>query len=191
MSAVDMYLNIDGIKGESTDDKHKDWIQVLSYSHGMSMPVSSTKSSAGGAATGRTQHGDFSITKYVDLASPKIYEAVSNGKHVGKVVFEMCRAGGSQVPYFTITLGQAIVSKVQQNGPQNVGSGGDTENNPGAGVGTGIASSLAASNADVLPTETINFNYGTIEWKYTQQKRTDGSGGGSTNTKADLTKGTT
>jgi|HubBroStandDraft_1064217.scaffolds.fasta_scaffold469122_1 type VI secretion system secreted protein Hcp len=187
---VDMYLNIDGIKGESTDDKHKDWIQLLSYSHGMSMPVSSTKSSAGGATTGRTQHGDFSVTKYIDLASPGLAGAVTSGKHIDKVIFEMCRAGGSQVPFMTVTMGQVIVSKVQHNGPQNVGGGGDAENNPGAGVGTGTSTSLAASNADVLPTETVSLNYGTIEWKYTQQKRTDGSGGGSTSTKADLTKGT-
>ncbi len=188
--SIDMYLNIDGIKGETQDDKHKDWIEVLSYSHIMSQPVSSTKSSAGGATTGRTQHGDFAITKYIDLSSPNLAAAVTNGKHISKVTFEMCRAGGTQVPFFSVTLGQAIVSKVQHNGPQNVGSGGDIEN-PGVGVGTGAATSLIASNADVLPTETIHFNYGTIEWKYTQQKRTDGSGGGSTSTKADLTKGTT
>jgi type VI secretion system secreted protein Hcp len=188
---IDMYLNIDGIKGETQDDKHKDWIEVLSYSHVMSQPVSSTKSSAGGATTGRTTHGDFSITKYIDLASPNLAAAVTNGKHISKVTFEMCRAGGSQVPFMTVTLGQVIVSKVQHNGPQNVGGAGDIENNPGAGVGAGTSTSLAAPNADVLPTETIHLNYGTIEWKYTQQKRTDGSGGGSTSTKADLTKGTT
>ena len=186
--AFDAFLKIEGVPGESTDDKHKDWIEVLSYNHAMSMPVSSTKSSAGGASSGRTQHGDFSITKYVDLASPKLYEAVSNGKHLGTVKFEMCRAGGSQVPYMTITLGQVLVSSVQQNGPTNISNGDGTSDNPGLGVGRAGSSSLATSNADLLPTETVNFNYGTIEWNYTQQKRSDGSGGGSVNTKHDLTK---
>jgi type VI secretion system secreted protein Hcp len=187
--SVDMYINLDGIKGESTDDKHKDWIHVLSYSHGISMPVSSTKNTAGGATSGRTQHGDFSITKYVDLASPKLYEAVSNGKHLGTVKFEMCRAGGSQVPFMTITMGQVLLSSVLQLGPANVSNGGGAPENPGAGVGKAPTSSLTVSNADVLPTETVTFNYGTIEWNYTQQKRSDGSGGGSVNTKFDLTKG--
>lgn len=185
--AVDMYLQIDGVKGESLDDKHKDWIEVLSYSHGMSMPVGATKSSAGGASVGRTQHGDFSITKYVDLASPKLYEAVSKGKAFGTIKFEMCRAGGSQVPYMTITLEEAIVSRVLQNGPQNISEGGGTEENPGMGVGKASNSGLATSNADVLPTETINFNYGKIHWKYTQQKRKDGSPGGNVETQYDLT----
>jgi len=176
-----MYVNADGIKGEATDDKHKDWIQVLSYTHAMSMPVSSTKSSAGGGTSGRTQHGDFSITKHVDIASPPLYAAVSNGKHIKTVTFEMCRAGGSQLPFMTVTMGQVVVSGVQQNGPSSNGS---------SPLGT-AQSSQTVSNEDVLPTETVTFNYGTIEWKYTQQKRTDGSGGGNTSAKVDLTKGTT
>ena len=32
--AVDYFLKIDGIDGESQDDKHKDWIEVLSFSWG-------------------------------------------------------------------------------------------------------------------------------------------------------------
>ena len=176
--AVDMYLNIDGIKGESQDDKHKDWIEVLSYSHGMAMPVSSTKSSAGGGSSGRTQHGDFVISKYIDLASPKLYEAVSSGKHFGKVTFEMCRAGGSQLPYLTITLEEVIISNVQQEGPKS--NGYKPEKDDG---------SAAVTNADVLPTEDVSLNYGKIEWKYTQQKRSDGSGGGNVSAKVDLTKG--
>ena len=47
--SVDMFITLDGLKGESTDDKHAGWIEVLHYSHHMSQPVSTTKSSAGGA----------------------------------------------------------------------------------------------------------------------------------------------
>jgi len=168
---IDMYLSIDGVKGESMDDKHKDWIEVLSYSHHMSMPVSSSKSSAGGASTGRTQHGDVEIKKYIDLSSPKLAEAVSKGIHYKTAKMELCRAGGSQVPYLTISLGQVLISSVQHNAD--------------------APSSKLASEAqtDLLPTETVTLNYGTIEWNYTQQKRTDGSGGGSVNTKFDLTAG--
>jgi len=186
---IDMYLTIDGVKGESMDDKHKDWIEVLSYSHAMSMPVSSSKSSAGGASTGRTQHGDLSITKYIDIASPKLAEAVSKGTHYKTAKLELCRAGGSQVPYLTISLGQVLLSSVLQHGSANVSDGAGGPENPGAGVGKAPTSSLTVSNADLLPTETINLNYGTIEWNYTQQKRSDGSGGGSVNTKFDLTAG--
>jgi type VI secretion system secreted protein Hcp len=168
---IDMYLSIDGVKGESTDDKHKDWIEVLSYSHHMSMPVSNTKSSAGGGSTVRTQHGDLSITKFIDLSSPKLAEAVSKGTHYKTAKLELCRAGGSQVPYLTISLGQVLISSVQHNGSA-----------PSNSLGS-------EANKDLLPTEDVTLNYGTIEWNYTQQKRTDGSGGGSVNAKFDLTAG--
>lgn len=163
-SAFSAYLQIDGVPGESLDDKHKDWIELLSYGHEMTQPVSSTKSSAGGAASGRTQHGDFAVSKYTDKASPKLYEAVSNGKHFGKAKIEVCRSGGTQVKFLEINLEQVMVSNVQVNSSSN-------------------------GSADALPTETVHLNYGKIEWIYTQQKRTDGSGGGNVTAKFDLTAG--
>src|SRR5215831_10960540 len=137
---VDSYLQLDGIPGESTDDKHKDWIEVLSFGHEMLQPVSSTKSSAGGASSGRTQHGDFAITKYVDKSSPKLYEAVSNGKHLSKAKIEVCRGGGSQVKYLEITLEEVMISLVHLNASGSNGSG----------------------NGDHLPTETVHLNYAKI-----------------------------
>jgi type VI secretion system secreted protein Hcp len=169
----DMYLQLDGIKGESTDDKHKDWIEVLSFDHSMLQPVSSTKSTAGGASTGRAQHGDFSITKFVDLSSPKLYEALSNGKHLSKAKLEVCRAGGSQVKFMEITLEQVMISQVHLNSPTN----------------GKVTKGSAGGDFDILPTENVSLNYGKIEWVYTQQKRADGSGGGNVNAKYDLTAG--
>jgi type VI secretion system secreted protein Hcp len=166
---VDSYLQLDSIPGESLDDKHKDWIEVLSFGHEMVQPVSSTKSSAGGAATGRSQHGDFAITKFVDKASPKLYEALSTGKALGKGKIQMNRAGGGQVQYLEINFEQLMISKVQLN---------STDSNGTTGKGD-----------DILPTETIHLNYGKIEWIYTQQKRADGSGGGNVTGKYDLTAG--
>ena len=73
----DSFLQIDGIPGESTDDKHKDWIELSdAMTTSDVQPTSATRSSAGGGSTGRSQHRDYVITKYVDKASPKLYEAV-------------------------------------------------------------------------------------------------------------------
>jgi type VI secretion system secreted protein Hcp len=160
------FLQLDGVPGEALDDKHKDWIELLSYSHQMTQPVSSTRSSAGGASTGRTQHGDFVITKFVDKASPKLYEAVSNGKHFSKATIEVCRSGGTQVVFLKIVLEEIIISSVHE----------DSTGHPDAA-------------GDILPTETVSLNYGKIEWTYTQQKRKDGSGGGNVTAKFDLTAG--
>jgi type VI secretion system secreted protein Hcp len=149
--ATDYYLQVDGLKGESLDSEHKDWIEILSYSHAISQPASATANSAGGATGGRCKHEDFVITKYVDLASPKLYEMCSSGKHIAKVVVELMRSSGdSRVKYMAIEMDQVIIAHVAPG----ASSGGD------------------------LPTEMVSFNYGIIKWTYTQQKRTDGSKGG-------------
>jgi type VI secretion system secreted protein Hcp len=147
----DSYLQIDGLKGETTDSAHKDWIEILSFSHTMSQPASATANSAGGATTGRCKHEDFVITKYVDLSSPKLYELCSSGKHISKVVVELMRAsGGAPVKYMAIEMDQVVISQV----------------------------SLAVANGNEFPAESVSFNYGVIKWTYTQQKRADGSKGG-------------
>ncbi len=55
--AFDAFLKIDGIPGESTDDKHKDWIEITSYSQAIHQPASSTASSVGGASAERVNIG--------------------------------------------------------------------------------------------------------------------------------------
>jgi type VI secretion system secreted protein Hcp len=148
--AFDTFLKIDGIPGESTDSKHKDWIELLSFSHGLHQPASATASSAGGATAERVNHQDFNITKMLDKASPKIYEGCCTGKHLKDVTIEMCRAGGDKMKYMEIKLENVIISSVSTSGS----SGGE------------------------FPSESISFNYGKIKWNYIQQKRADGSGGG-------------
>ena len=166
----DAFLQLDGIPGESTDDKHKDWIELVSYGHTMTQPVSATRSSSGGASSGRAHHGDFAITKYLDKASPKLYEALSQGKHIGKGKIEVCRAGGGQVKFLEISFEEIMISSVTLAGQQ-----------PSNGASPD-------PNHD-LPTESVSLNYGKIEWTYTQQKRKDGSGGGNVSAKYDLTAG--
>jgi type VI secretion system secreted protein Hcp len=80
--AFDAFLKIDGIPGESTDEKHKDWIEVTHFDQSMSQPTSATASSAGGATAERVNFGTFNIKHLLDKASPKIYEACASGKHI-------------------------------------------------------------------------------------------------------------
>jgi len=148
--AFDTFVKLDGIPGESTDSKHKDWIEILSFSHGLHQPTSITASSAGGAGAERVNHQDFNISKLLDKASPKIYENCCTGKHIKEVTIEMCRAGGDKMKYMEIKLEGVIISSVSTSGA----SGGE------------------------FPSESVSFNYGKIKWNYVQQKRADGSGGG-------------
>lgn len=150
--AFDAFLNVDGIPGESTDDAHADWIEVLSYSTGVSQTASGSASSGGGASSERADFQDFSIVKALDKASPKLSVACADGTHISEVVLELCRAGGDKVKYMEYKLSDCIVSSHRPGGSSQ---GGET-----------------------LPLEEVSFNYGKIEWTYTQQQRTDGSGGG-------------
>jgi type VI secretion system secreted protein Hcp len=149
--AYDAFLKIEGIPGESQDDKHKDWIEILDWKHEMTQPSSATASSAGGGTTERVDHGDVEITKHIDKASPKIWEALSKGTHIPSVVIEFCRAGGDKLKYLEIKMDQVIISNARPGG---------------------------SKHDDAFPTETVSFNYGKIKWTYTQQKRADGTGGG-------------
>src|SRR5262245_24902517 len=132
----DIYLQLDGIPGESLEDKHKDWIEVLSFSHHMSQPTSSTRVSAGGGTTGRAEHGDYVITKHIDKASPKIWEALSTGKHISKAKLEFMRAGGDKVKYLEVTLEEVVIANVSKSGS-------------GAGAG----------GPDDFPVEQVSLNY--------------------------------
>jgi type VI secretion system secreted protein Hcp len=158
--AFDSFIKIDGVPGESTDDKHKDWIEVLSYSWGLSQPKSASASTAGGASAERADFQDLSIVKALDKASPKLALACAQGKHIKEVKLELCRAGGDKVKYMEYKLTNAIITSVRRGGSSQ---GGET-----------------------LPLEEIAFDYGKIEWTYTQQKREDGSGGGQVSANWDL-----
>jgi type VI secretion system secreted protein Hcp len=150
--AFDAFLKIDGIPGESTDESHKDWIDVLTYDFGIQQPASVSTSISGGASAERAHFQDFSITKMLDRASPKLALACADGMQIKQVTLELCRADGDKTKYMEYRLSNCIASSYRDGG--------------------------AAHSADNLPTETVSFNYGKIEWIYTQQKRADGSGGG-------------
>lgn len=150
--AFDAFLKIEGIPGESTDDRHKEWIEILSYNFSVTQRPSGSASTAGGASSERANFSDFNIVKALDKASPKLFEACATGRHIPTVTLELCRAGGDKLRYMEYKLSNVIISM----------------NRPGG-----------SSHADEsLPTEEISFNYGKIELAYTQQNRADGSGGG-------------
>ena len=148
--AFDCFLKIDGVDGESQDDKHPKWIELLSFSHGMSQPPSVTASSAGGASSGRVNMQDFSIVKHLDSASPKLATACCTGQHIPNVKIEVCRAGGDKLKYMEYKMTNVIVSSVRPGG--------------------------SAHGGDEVPLEEVAFNFGKIEWTYTPQDRKTGAG---------------
>ena len=111
--AVDYFLKIDGIDGESQDDKHKDWIEVLSFSVGTS-PGGTT---GGGASRERTTHNDFQIVKSMDKASPLLAMASCDGKSPGQAMFVARKAAGrDQQEYLKIKLTDIVISSYNTTG---------------------------------------------------------------------------
>ena len=107
--AVDMFLKIDGIDGESTArGGHEDWIEIESFGWGESRP-------SGGTGQGRRRSlatfSDVSVVKKVDAASPNLYLACASGKHYPTAVLEV-RRPGSRESYFTIRMENVLVSSV-------------------------------------------------------------------------------
>ena len=92
---IDAYLQIDGIKGETTDDKHKDWIECLDVDFGVEQPRSPVASTAGGHTTARAEFDEILVTKLTDLSTPILLQTCAAGKTIPKAKFEFFRADGS------------------------------------------------------------------------------------------------
>ena len=116
--AVDIFIKIGDIKGESQDKTHKDEIEVLNWSWGMSQSGNMHTGTGGGA--GKVSIQDLSLTKYVDKATPNLMMHCSSGKHVPKVTLTVRKAGGdTQVEYLIINLEEVLISSLSTGGSGN------------------------------------------------------------------------
>jgi len=113
-AAVDMFLNIEGIPGESTDKDHKDQVDVLAWSWGMSN--SGTTHDGGGGGAGKVNIQDLSLTKYVDKSSPLLMLRCANGQHIAKATLFVRKAGVKPIEYIKIELTDVLVSSVSTGG---------------------------------------------------------------------------
>lgn len=148
--AIDVYLQIDGIKGESQDDKHKDWIECGSVNWGIIQPRSATASTGGGHTAERAELQEVTLSKVVDLSSPILMQYCAMGKTMPKAKFEFMRADGQGVPikYFEIELENVLIGAIH----------------PGIEAGSFLG-------------EHVSLKFSKIMWRYTQQKIGGGVGG--------------
>jgi type VI secretion system secreted protein Hcp len=112
--AVDMFLKLDGIKGESKDHKHKDEIHIESFSWGLSQM--GAHGSGGGGGAGKVSVHDVSITKHLDKSSPELMLHCCNGKHIKEGLITVRKAGEHPVEYLKIKISEIIVSGIQHAG---------------------------------------------------------------------------
>src|SRR5260370_30143280 len=113
--AVDMFLKIDDLKGESQDHKHPHEILVLSWSWGMSQSGSTHAGPGGGS--GKVNVQDLSFTKHIDDSTPNLMQFCCNGSHFKSALLTVRKAGGKdQVEYLKIKLQDIIISAVSTGG---------------------------------------------------------------------------
>lgn len=145
-----MFCKIEGIKGESKDDKHKDWIEVINYNHSVNQPISAA-SRTGGRTAGRAEFQDFVINKVVDKSTPELNLYCANGKHIPKIEIELCLESGKKHTFMKYTLKDVIISSVSPSGNNTAD--------------------------DVRPHESVGMSYGSIKWENTpiDEKGTPGA----------------
>lgn len=136
----DAFVKIEGLPGESTDHKHKDWIELLSFSWGATQPAS-VASATGGRSAERVNVQDFSFVHVMDKATPLLALRVCDGKHIPKVEVELCEAAGDKHTYMKYTMENVIISSVRPGGSSQ---GGESK-----------------------PMEEVSLNFGKITWEYT------------------------
>jgi type VI secretion system secreted protein Hcp len=113
-TAVEYFLKIDGIEGESTNLKHKGEIDVLSWSWG---ETHSGTAAHGGAGAGKVSMQDFHFTKHTDKASPTLFLAVASGKHFIKAVLTASRkVGDGTQDFFKLTFTDLLFSSFEIGG---------------------------------------------------------------------------
>jgi type VI secretion system secreted protein Hcp len=112
--AVDMFIKIDTVDGESKDSKHKKDIDVLAWSWGASN--SGSAHSGGGAGSGKVNVQDLSFTKWVDSSTPKLLLAVHNGQHFKDATLVVRKAGEKPVEYLKIKLEEVLITSVSTGG---------------------------------------------------------------------------
>jgi type VI secretion system secreted protein Hcp len=118
--AADIFAKIGDIKGESADSKHKEEIEVLSFSWGVTNTTVIAPGAGGGA--GKATFQDLSIVHTIDKASPKLLQACATGSHLKEATITHRKAGGTQHEYLIVKLNDVIITGVTHGGTGGQGT---------------------------------------------------------------------
>lgn len=147
--AIDMFLKLGNIKGESTDKLHRDEIDLQSFQWGMTQSGSMHQGTGGGA--GKVNIQNLSVTKALDKSTPNLLMACSSGKHYPEAVLTVRKAGGaSPVEYMIIRLQEVLVASYNTH----------------------------ANNGSEVLAETVALNFAKVEVTYQPQKEDGSKDGG-------------
>lgn len=112
--AVDMFMKMTGVSGESVDKTQKNAIDVLAWSWGMSQ--SGTTHAGPGGGAGKVHVQDLSFTKWIDSSTHALMLACCNGKHIDTATLTVRKAGEKPLEYLKIEMTDVIVTSVSTGG---------------------------------------------------------------------------
>ena len=138
--AVDYFLKLATIQGESKDSKHANEIDVLSWSWGETQ--TGTHAGGGGGGAGKVSMQDFHFVMKTNKASPKLLLACANGEHIDEGTLTCRKAGTEQQEFMKIKFRDLLVSSFQTGG---------------------------STSGDEIPMDQISLNYSKIEYSYCEQ----------------------
>lgn len=107
-----LFLKIDGVKGESQDDKHPDELVIESYSLGAK--TAGTSVGGGGAGAGKVSFQDITFTAPISVASPVLLQAAATGKHFKSAVLVAEKGPGGK--YLQVVLTDVVVTSYVSQG---------------------------------------------------------------------------
>ncbi len=143
--AYDAFLKLGDIKGESVDDKHKDWIEISSFSWGMTQ---SGSFSGGGGGTGKVSFQDIHFTSSTQKSSPLVAKACATGSHIPKAELSFIKGDSRQgFEFMKFEFTDVLVSSYQLGG---------------------------SSGGEDRPTDAFSLNFAKIEFDFVPQNA-DGS----------------
>lgn len=147
--ALKIFLKLDGIQGESTDKKHKDEIDVRSWTWGMVQQLFHD-GGGGGTSAGKAKFEDLQFSHRIDKASPAIMLACASGKHLKDATLTMRKAGKTPLEFLVIKLMGVLVTSVRDAGDEGM---------PGTH-------------------ETVTLNFAKVDLEYVPQKASGAPGAG-------------
>ncbi len=158
--STNMFLMLDGIAGESDDEKHPNWCEIISWGHTFTQLTNPMRTSSGQTVE-KCTHENLTFAKYVDCSSPDILKAVWGGKQINEAYIVCYRADGNNVPvlYLQVILTDVVVSSYTI----------------GAGEGN-------------LPQEDIGLSYSKIQYEYNEIDKLLGTATGVIVANVDLVK---
>ena len=112
--AADIFAKIGDIKGESLDSKHKDEVEILSWSWGVQQ--SGTMAHGGGGGQGKASFNDFHFTHHVDKASPVLLKMCATGEHIKEATITVRKAGKGQQEFLIIKMNDILITGVAPSG---------------------------------------------------------------------------